>query len=89
MAEMLEIEVAWQQGADVRLERCALPAGSSVADALAACHVAAQPGGVGVFGRVAPLDHVLQSGDRVEVYAPLLKDPKAARRERAKKAQRR
>ena len=33
-----------------------------------------------------PKDYVLQEGDRVEIYRPLLIDPKAARAERAKKA---
>jgi putative ubiquitin-RnfH superfamily antitoxin RatB of RatAB toxin-antitoxin module len=38
---------------------------------------------VGVFGTVRPLDHVLRPGDRVEIYRPLLADPKEARRIRA------
>lgn len=36
----------------------------------------------GVWGRVLPPEHVLQAGDRVEAYRPLLVDPKVARRER-------
>lgn len=38
---------------------------------------------VGVFGRRRTLDTVLADGDRVEVYRPLLIDPKDARRRRA------
>lgn len=38
---------------------------------------------VGVFGRIAPLDTVLRAGDRVEVYRPLVADPKEVRRLRA------
>jgi putative ubiquitin-RnfH superfamily antitoxin RatB of RatAB toxin-antitoxin module len=37
---------------------------------------------VGVWGRKGHLDQVLREGDRVEVYRPLLVDPKLARRER-------
>lgn len=37
---------------------------------------------VGVWGRNAPLDQRLQERDRVELYRPLLVDPKVARRER-------
>lgn len=36
----------------------------------------------GVWGRKAPLDHVLRDLDRVEIYRPLKVDPKVARRER-------
>lgn len=38
---------------------------------------------VGIFGKVAKLDQVLASGDRVEIYRPLIADPKAARKRRA------
>jgi uncharacterized protein len=31
---------------------------------------------VGVFGKVAALDKVLTDGDRVEIYRPLVADPK-------------
>lgn len=37
---------------------------------------------VGVWGRKSPLDQVLRSFDRVEIYRPLTVDPKVARRER-------
>lgn len=40
--------------------------------------------GVGVFGRRVTPDSPLREGDRVEIYRPLIVDPKAARRERAK-----
>ena len=38
---------------------------------------------VGIFGAKVPLDQVLQAGDRVEIYRPLIADPKEARRQRA------
>jgi hypothetical protein len=38
---------------------------------------------VGIFGKMVRLDQTLQSGDRVEVYAPLIADPKQARKDRA------
>ncbi|MCF6355699.1 MAG: RnfH family protein [Candidatus Polarisedimenticolaceae bacterium] len=41
---------------------------------------------VGIFGKTAPLDAVLAAGDRVEIYRPLVADPKEARRRRAKAA---
>ena len=38
---------------------------------------------IGVFGKVAKLDRVLEAGDRVEIYRPLIADPKEARKKRA------
>ena len=38
---------------------------------------------VGVFGKVAKMDAVLEDHDRVEIYRPLIADPKEARKKRA------
>ena len=38
---------------------------------------------VGVFGKAAPLNKELSNGDRVEIYRPLIADPKEARKKRA------
>lgn len=38
---------------------------------------------VGIFGAVCGPDRILISGDRVEIYRPLIRDPKDARRRRA------
>lgn len=42
---------------------------------------------LGIFGQALrdPAQYTVAPGDRVEVYRPLLIDPKAARRERAKR----
>lgn len=39
---------------------------------------------VGIFSKPAPRHAVLRAGDRVEVYRPLLADPKVGRRSRAR-----
>jgi putative ubiquitin-RnfH superfamily antitoxin RatB of RatAB toxin-antitoxin module len=39
---------------------------------------------VGIFGKLTQLDKELAAGDRVEIYRPLIADPKEARRQRAK-----
>lgn len=66
--------------------------GSSIEQAIAASGIlrdvpdidlATQP--VGVFGKKKTLDTVLRGGDRVEIYRPLVADPKEARRRRAEK----
>lgn len=40
---------------------------------------------VGIWGRVVPADTLLRDRDRVEVYRPLIVDPKEARRLRYKR----
>jgi hypothetical protein len=67
-----------------------LPAGSSVADALARSGLEARhpdidfaAAGVGVYGVRVALDTKLSDGDRVEIYRPLQADPKELRRRRA------
>ncbi|MET0042487.1 MAG: RnfH family protein, partial [Candidatus Thiodiazotropha sp. 6PLUC3] len=37
----------------------------------------------GVFGKAAKLESLLTEGDRVEIYRPLIADPKEARKKRA------
>lgn len=40
----------------------------------------------GIFSRTVNLQDKLQTGDRVEIYRPLLADPKELRRRRAERA---
>ena len=39
---------------------------------------------VGIFGKLVSLETILQTDDRIEIYHPLLIDPKTARKKRAK-----
>ena len=41
---------------------------------------------VGIFGRPVTLDERMRDGDRVEIYRPLIADPKEVRRKRAQRA---
>lgn len=41
---------------------------------------------VGVYSRPVKLDDVVQEGDRIEIYRPLIADPKELRRQRAERA---
>ena len=43
---------------------------------------------VGIFGRLARLDAPVSPGDRVEIYRPLIADPKEVRRRRAAEGKR-
>ena len=44
--------------------------------------LARRGGALGIWGRACTLEHVLRDRDRLEIYRPLLVDPKVARRER-------
>jgi uncharacterized protein len=66
-----------------------LPEGATVADALRAsglvlqfAELARSAVALGIWGRKARPQQCVQAGDRVEVYRPLLVDPKVARRAR-------
>lgn len=68
-----------------------LPAGSTAWQAVEASGMARlvpaaalDPQRLGIFARRVPPQQVLCSGDRVEIYRPLLLDPMAARRKRAR-----
>ena len=72
--------------------RLTLPAGARVAAVLAQGAVRAAFGDsvceqakVGIFSKLVERDQVLRDGDRVELYRPLIADPKIARRKRAQK----
>ena len=84
----LTVQVLWSP-APRRVEQVtlSLPQGSTVVDALHAAGLGPLPVGqwVGVWGRKHGLNHHLRDHDRVEVYRPLLVDPKVARRERFRK----
>lgn len=41
---------------------------------------------VGIWNRTCKLQDVIRDGDRIEIYRPLIADPKEARRRRAEKA---
>ncbi|HEX7889232.1 MAG TPA: RnfH family protein [Ramlibacter sp.] len=69
-----------------------VPAGATVGDAVRASGWPEATQGqdvsaldLGIWGRRSSLEQVLKEGDRVEIYRPLLVDPKVARRERFQK----
>jgi len=40
---------------------------------------------VGIFSKISKRDAILRENDRVEIYRPLIADPKVSRRKRAEK----
>jgi len=91
-AAMISVEVAYAEAERQYLRRLQLPAGSTIADAVAAAQVEREFGidaallAVGVWSKPVPRDAVLHEGDRVELYRPLKADPKDSRRRRAERA---
>lgn len=91
-ADTLRVEVVYCPGPGL-IDQTALnlAPGSTVADALQASGVLGRHGlspesvDVGVWCRVAAKDAPLRDRDRVEIYRPLLVDPKEARRQRYKR----
>ena len=88
--EPLHVEVAYARADRQFVIPLELPAGATLADAihasglLASCpEIDLDRQRVGVFGKLAPLDRALSDGDRVEIYRPLVGDPKEIRRQLA------
>ena len=90
-ADRVRVEVAYcpQPGVTDRVV-LELVAGATVADAVRLSglvprhNLHADSIKVGVWSRVKDLQTVLRDQDRVEIYRPLLVDPKEARRQRYK-----
>lgn len=92
---MVEIEVVYAAVDRQLLLAVAVPVGTSLRAAVQSSGIAAQfpeldlaGCALGIFGKaVADADvRLVQAGDRIEIYRPLLADPKEVRRLRAAKA---
>ena len=88
------VEVACATAKKQVVLRVELPAGGTVAEAIERSGIRAQfpglvvdPSAVGIFSRKAGMEQALRAGDRVEIYRPLIADPKEVRRQRAALAQ--
>ena len=86
---MLRIEIVYAQPQCSLVKSLDLPAGATIAEALSL--VASDQDflgvdlagcAVGIFGKVARRDQQLMDGDRIEIYRPLVEEPKLARRKR-------
>lgn len=86
----LHIEVAYAVPEKQMILECRIEAGTSPRDAARLSGIEQLfPGldlekcDLGVFGKVIAEDYELQEGDRIEIYRPLIADPKEIRRQRA------
>lgn len=93
MSESIQVEVVYALKDRQEVARLALRAGSTVEQAIQASgllerfpEINLDKGGnkVGVYAKLTPLSTELHDRDRVEIYRPLIADPKEVRRKRAK-----
>ena len=89
--DLIEVEVACALPRTQTVVTLKVPVGTTVGEAITRSGIAGQPAGggwnsvaVGIWGKRASLATVLQEHDRVEIYRPLIADPKQARRKRAR-----
>ena len=90
MDDAIRIEVCYASPARQRLVALLLPAGATVAEAIARSgllaefpEIVAGVNKIGVYGKIVAADSKLRDGDRVEIYRPLSGDAKEKRRRRA------
>jgi putative ubiquitin-RnfH superfamily antitoxin RatB of RatAB toxin-antitoxin module len=86
----IRVEVVYATPERQELVALEIPASSTLEDAVKQSGLAGMfddfeldPSRVGIFGKKSTLDQVLRDGDRVEIYRPLIADPKEVRRQRA------
>ena len=91
-AESLSVELIYCPGpGEVDLQSLQVEAGATLAHALALSGVLARHGldpeglRLGIWSRTCEPTTLLRDLDRIEIYRPLLVDPKEARRQRYKK----
>uniref|UniRef100_Q47DK5 UPF0125 protein Daro_2340 n=1 Tax=Dechloromonas aromatica (strain RCB) TaxID=159087 RepID=Q47DK5_DECAR len=90
MAEMLNIEVCYALPNKQELVRVKLPEGALVQQALEASglldkypEIDLKKNKFGIWNKLSKVDSVLRDKDRVEIYLPLIADPKEVRKQRA------
>lgn len=89
-SQKISVEVVYATPGRQELVALEIRAGSTLADAITESgldgmfdNFEVDPSRVGIFGQKSTLDQVLRDGDRVEIYRPLIADPKEVRRQRA------
>lgn len=87
------VEVAYALPDKQALVQVTVQAGNSVKDVIESSgllkrfpEIDLSISAVGIWSRVCKLADIPRDGDRIEIYRPLIADPKEARRRRAEKA---
>ncbi|MFZ0219975.1 MAG: RnfH family protein [Candidatus Aquirickettsiella sp.] len=89
-----QIEVVFVEHSQQKIIQISVPSDSCIATAIKLSGILLEfpninlsKNEVGIFGKLCNLDVKVKSGDRIEIYQPLLTDPKKIRINRAKKQQ--
>ncbi len=93
MQPEIVVEVAYALPEKQYLQRVILEEGATVEEAIRASglltlrnDIDLAKNKVGIYSRPVKLADTVKDGDRVEIYRPLIADPKELRRQRAEKA---
>ena len=88
--QLIQVEVVLAMPDRQELVALEVAAGTTLAEAITQSGLPSKFEGfeldlsrVGIFGKKASPEQVLQAGDRVEIYRVLIADPKEVRRQRA------
>ena len=92
MAEQISVEVIYALRERQDVVRLKVPEGATAQDAIDASGLLQKypeidlsgANKVGIYAKLAPLSSVVRERDRIEIYRPLIADPKEVRRKRAK-----
>jgi putative ubiquitin-RnfH superfamily antitoxin RatB of RatAB toxin-antitoxin module len=90
MADSIAVEVVYALPQRQEIIRLALPEGSTLHQAILASGLLQRYGEIdldkcktGIFGKLSKPETGLRDRDRVEIYRPLIADPKEVRKQRA------
>jgi putative ubiquitin-RnfH superfamily antitoxin RatB of RatAB toxin-antitoxin module len=90
MADSLQVEVIYALAERQEIARLKLAAGTTVQQAIEASgllqkfpEIDLTKNKLGIYAKLAKPDTVLRNRDRVEIYRPLIADPKEVRKQRA------
>ncbi len=90
MSDQINIEIVYALAHEQTLLRQQLPAGVTVSQAIEASGILDKhpeidmtKNKLGIFGKLTKSDAPLRDKDRIEIYRPLIADPKEVRRLRA------
>jgi len=88
--EKIKIEVVYALPAEQLLLESEVPKGTTIAEAVQLSGILdkfpdidLEKSKFGIFGKLSKPDTVLREKDRIEIYRPLIADPKEVRRKRA------
>lgn len=90
VSEQFEVEVAYAKADEQAILKVLAEQGTTIRQAVERSHITdhfpeidIESAKFGIFGKAAKVDAELNPGDRVEIYRPLIADPKLVRKKRA------